>query len=117
MGDAVREHGIDKVELVPNVEDPTIPPAQVDATPPRYLVAVVGAPVVGYTLSWNEDDPLGIGFMGYCTWAASGAGAMVPTFIADGETFTVPANKQALFAMDIDNEGTLEVDGFLIQVD
>lgn len=46
-----------------------------------------------------------------------GANGMVPYFIAMGETFTVPEFKQALFAMNIDNEGTLEVDGFLIEVD
>lgn len=46
-----------------------------------------------------------------------GGGGMVPTYIAPGETFTVPANKQALFAIGIDNEGILEVDGVLIEVD
>lgn len=46
-----------------------------------------------------------------------GANGMVPYFIAAGETFTVPEFKQALFAMNIDNEGILEIDGFLIEVD
>jgi hypothetical protein len=46
-----------------------------------------------------------------------GANGMVPYSIALGETFTVPVNKQALFAMNIDNSGTLVVDGFLIEVD
>jgi len=48
---------------------------------------------------------------------ASGANGMVPYFIATGETFTVPVFKQALFSMNIDNEGTLAIDGFLIEVD
>jgi hypothetical protein len=48
---------------------------------------------------------------------ADGANGMVPYSIALGETFTVPVNKQALFAMNIDNSGTLVVDGFLIEVD
>lgn len=43
--------------------------------------------------------------------------AMVPTFIASSETFTVPADRQALFAMPIDNEGVLDVEGFLVEVD
>jgi hypothetical protein len=47
---------------------------------------------------------------------ALGAG-MVPTFIAAGETFMVPANRQALFTMAIDNEGILDVEGFLVEVD
>jgi hypothetical protein len=53
---------------------------------------------------------------GTVAWGQT-TGAFVPTFIADDETFTVPANRQALFAIDIDNEGTLEINGFLIQVD
>ncbi len=47
---------------------------------------------------------------------ANGANGMVPYFIALGETFIVPLYKQALFAMNIDNEGILEIDGFLIEV-
>lgn len=46
---------------------------------------------------------------------SSGSG-MVPYFIASDETFTVPLYKQALFTMTIDNEGILEVDGFLLEV-
>ena len=45
------------------------------------------------------------------------AGLGVPYFIASGDTFTVPVNIQSLFAMTIDNEGTIVVNGFLIQVD
>lgn len=41
----------------------------------------------------------------------------VPYFIALTEKFIVPEFKQALFAMNIDVEGILEVDGFLIEVD
>lgn len=46
-----------------------------------------------------------------------GVNGMVPYFIATGEVFTVPEFKQALFSINIDNEGILEVDGFLIEVD
>lgn len=42
--------------------------------------------------------------------------SMVPYLIASGETYTVPLNKQALFEMVIDNQGTLVVDGYLIMV-
>ena len=48
---------------------------------------------------------------------ADGANGMVPYYIAPSEVFTVPEFKQALFAMNIDNEGILEIDGFLIEVD
>jgi len=42
---------------------------------------------------------------------------MTPTYIAPTETFVVPEFRQALYAMLIDNEGTLIVDGFLVEVD
>ncbi len=45
------------------------------------------------------------------------AGVAVPYFIASGDTFTVPLNIQSVFSMTIDNEGIIDVDGFLIQVD
>ena len=48
---------------------------------------------------------------------ADGSNGMVPYYIAPDETFTVPEFKQALFNMVIDNEGFLDVDGFLIEVD
>lgn len=47
----------------------------------------------------------------------AGENGMVPYYIATGETFVIPIYKQALFAMNIDNNGTLEIDGFLIEVD
>jgi hypothetical protein len=46
-----------------------------------------------------------------------GANGMVPYFIPSSEIFTVPVNKQALFAMTIDMEGMIDVEGFLIEVD
>jgi hypothetical protein len=45
------------------------------------------------------------------------AGGCVPYFIASGDTFTVPVFIQSLWSMAIDNEGTIVVNGFLIQVD
>ncbi len=45
------------------------------------------------------------------------AGPMVPYYIALGETFTIPLYKQALFSMNIDNNGTIDIEGFLIEVD
>lgn len=44
-------------------------------------------------------------------------GGMTPYFIPDGETFTVPLYKQALFSEAIDGPGTLDVIGMLIEVD
>lgn len=49
------------------------------------------------------------------TWAPA-AGA-VPYFIPSGEEFIVQENYQALFAVTIDVEGILTVDGYLIGVD
>jgi hypothetical protein len=51
-------------------------------------------------------------------WGAGGSGGgMVPYYIASGDTFTVPLYSQALYAMEIDNAGTLDVVGHLIEVD
>jgi len=41
----------------------------------------------------------------------------VPYYIPPDGSYTVPLYIQALFEQTIDNEGILEVDGFLIQVD
>jgi hypothetical protein len=47
----------------------------------------------------------------------AGENGMVPYYISPSEKFTVPIYKQALFSMNIDNEGMLEINGFLIEVD
>lgn len=46
----------------------------------------------------------------------AGSAQFTPTYIAPGETFTVPANKQVLYAIDIVNEGNLVVNGDLVRV-
>lgn len=45
-------------------------------------------------------------------------GQFPPTFLASGETFTVPANTQVLFTLPIELDGTaaLAVDGILIEM-
>ncbi len=50
------------------------------------------------------------------TGAQGAEGPEIPYFIGPAETFTVPEFKQALFSMVIDNEGTIVVDGYLIEV-
>jgi hypothetical protein len=50
--------------------------------------------------------------------AAGLAGAFVPTLLATGQTFSIPANRQALFALPIELEGTasLDISGALVEV-
>jgi hypothetical protein len=48
--------------------------------------------------------------------SGGGMAAGVPLYIAPGETFTAPANQQTLFAMTIDCEGFLNLEGFLVAV-
>jgi hypothetical protein len=43
-------------------------------------------------------------------------GAMMPYYIAEGETYLVPTYKQGLFSVPITIDGTLEVTGILVQV-
>lgn len=61
-------------------------------------------------------DP-NLSFLGDGSWGPSGLSAFVPTLIDTGETWTVPEDRQALFALTIDVVGLLEVDGFLVEVD
>lgn len=61
-----------------------------------------------------------IGLTGGSSSAGGGStvgAAFVPTLIPEGSTFTVPANQQALFALTIDVQGDLVVDGDLVGVD
>jgi hypothetical protein len=85
---------------------------------PLNVMGLLGSPIDGPAadgdvLRYDEatDTWLPIGLS---TIATDG---MVPYFVASGDTFTVPEFKQALFSMLIDNEGTLAVDGFLLEVD
>lgn len=48
--------------------------------------------------------------------SSGGGGGFVPTYIADGETFTVPANTQALYRLPITVDGELIVDGNLVEI-
>jgi len=45
-----------------------------------------------------------------------GRAQWIPVVIPAGETFVVPAGKQALFAEDIEIEGDLVIDGDLVEV-
>ena len=64
----------------------------------------------GYVLSTDGAGNL--------SWSAVGAAAdsTTPYFIPSGETFVNNLNRQNLFSANIDVEGTLEVNGQLIEV-
>ena len=53
---------------------------------------------------------------GNLSWVAVGAADQTPYYIPVGQTFTVFANKQVLFAREITVDGELVVDGDLIDV-
>jgi hypothetical protein len=63
----------------------------------------------GNTLQWDASTG---------TWRCVIPSSFVPTLVSDGTTFLIPENKQALFALPIELEGTagLELDGALIEV-
>lgn len=42
--------------------------------------------------------------------------AFVPYYIPLGQTWTVPVNKQALYRLPIMNDGTMLINGFLVEV-
>lgn len=56
------------------------------------------------------------GYGGHLSWTTPNSDSTVPFYISVGETFTVNANRQALFAVPITVDGDLVVDGLLIQV-
>lgn len=55
---------------------------------------------------------------GGLSWSAGSAGGdgLMPYYIPVGETYTIPENKQGLFSLPITVDGTLEVDGILVEV-
>lgn len=64
------------------------------------------------------DGELYVNSDGATAWATvGGAGALVPYYIAPASTYTVPLYRQALFAVVMDVEGTLDVQGYLLEVD
>ena len=67
----------------------------------------------------DGPDPAAVlfGATDVVTSSATSGDGLVPYFLPAGETYTVPENRQALFADTIEVEGTLEVDGELIEVD
>lgn len=86
---------------------------------------VDGFPVWG-PWSPNLRGPMGPGGGGVVLGGSSGgtgggngngSAAGVPLHIASDERFVAPANQQTLFAMTIDCEGILDIEGFLVQVD
>lgn len=103
-------------------QDATETTAGNPAPDPSTGVFQLGNEVVGLL----PDDAIGqIGHTGtasdaghrHPTSALLASAVGVPTYIAPGETFTVPANRQVLFAIDIVNDGDLIVDGDLVMVD
>jgi hypothetical protein len=77
---------------------------------PWTLTLPAGPGAAGYVLSTDGS--------GVTSWVAVGSAAdsTVPYFIPAATSFIVNENKQALFGMTIDVEGTLEVNGILLEV-
>ena len=99
-----RLHGI---ETQPVVKDSDYVTPTGTAT--GAVVVLDGTPAVGQVPTFDGTK---------FTPGTGAAGAMVPTHIPSGETFTVPDNRQALFAMTIDCEGFIDVgeNAFLIEI-
>lgn len=98
-------------------------------TRPAFEIGLQGITLDGSSVvtPWTLVFPPTPGSAGYAlttdgtgvtSWAAVGAAAdgTTPYFIPVGETFTNNINRQNLFNINIDVEGTLVVDGQLIEV-
>lgn len=93
------------------------------------MPAEPGKFVYGKSLSPNLDGRIPVGVPGGLATldaegllspdqrpAGSGGGGFVPTYIAEGETFTVPENTQALYVLPILVDGDLVIDGNLVEI-
>jgi len=81
----------------------------------QLIYEMIGA-VLGMNKSVNSVVSL-VDDLPTDTGGTDNTGAMTPIFIESGDTFTIPEDKQAVFAMNIDNEGIIDCEGFLIEVD
>jgi hypothetical protein len=68
--------------------------------------------------SGSSDDSLDqLSYFPIMSSSSSSIDAFIPYYVAPTDTYVIPINKQGLFSMNIDNEGIIEIDGFLIEVD
>jgi hypothetical protein len=106
------EYDIEKVSTPPLVHDTTHPDESDDSHGAAgALVALDGPPSNGGVPTFDS------GTGKHSSQVPGALGGMVPTYLPPGDTFTVPANRQALFTSNIDNEGILDLIGLLIEVD
>lgn len=75
---------------------------------------LTASPIVNADLSGANTDGLAEAGNLYFTTDRAAQAAIAPTLVA--ATFTVPTGKQTLFALPIEVDGTLEVDGALVEV-
>lgn len=129
LGAQVYQEGADVIRMVIQAANRLLQLEDVDADGVADHQTLVWDEASGTFIPGNIEDlataetdptkrlaPDGAGRVAWVT-DTSGAGAMVPYFIEDGDTFTVPENKQALFSETIAGPGLLVVEGMLIEVD
>ena len=77
-------------------------------------------PIGNITITGGSNGQIittdGSGVLSFADTSADNSAAPMPYIIVSGDTFIVPENFQGLYSQAIDIEGTLEVDGILIEV-
>ena len=91
----------------------TTPTLTVDGT--SNLGAVANVSIIG-GVSGQSIITDGSGILSFGNPVSTDPIAPMPTYIASGTTQTVPTNYQGLFGYPIEVDGTLEIDGVLIDV-
>lgn len=81
---------------------------EVDGSPDVTAIAKVTVPSGSLTDNGGGHITL--------DWVTPNNGGMVPYYVAPGGIYTVPLYRQALYSTEIDNEGTLDVEGYLLEV-
>ena len=93
-----------------------------NVTPVNLTVAELSnlGPIGNITITGGSNGQIiktdGSGVLSFADTATDNSAAPMPYIIVSGDTYVVPENFQGLYSQAIDIEGTLEVDGILIEV-
>ena len=105
-----QDSDIDVVSNIGNVTPVNLTVSELSDFGPIANITITG----GTTGQVIQTD--GAGTLSFADTASDNSAAPMPYIIVSGDSYVVPENFQGLYSQAIDIEGTLEVDGILIEV-
>ena len=105
-----QDSDIDVVSNIGNVTPVNLTVSELSDFGPIANITITG----GTTGQVIQTD--GSGTLSFADTASDNSAAPMPYIIVSGDSYVVPENFQGLYSQAIDIEGTLEVDGILIEV-